>query len=187
MKAVKINFVRRKMYPWIWGVAGLIACGLVTGFIAKAHQNKTEKAALTLQAQEIQSKLQALQASTPSLSSSMDADAAKKRQANQIAQTLQSDLGKALRTLETLKIPTVKLRNLSIDNAQGTIDIDLELANLAQVSTVGESLAAGYINSPWVLISATAQAAGPAAGLPSTPSNAHSIYPAKWRAKLSAL
>jgi hypothetical protein len=187
MKAVKINFVHRRAYPWIWGIAGLIACGLVAGFMAKAHQVKSEKAALTIQAQEMQSKLLALQASKPSPLSAFDTDIAKKRQANQIALTLQSDVGKALRTLETLKIPAVKLRNLTIDNAQGFIDIDLELGNLVQVSAVGEALSAGYAKSPWILISASAQVAASVTSLPSLVASANPTFVGKWRAKLADL
>jgi hypothetical protein len=189
MKPVKISFIQHKLHPWIWGVAALIACALLAAFMTQADHIRSEMTVQNRELQEIQTMLQTLQTTTPSSSSEslLGMDAAKKRQASQIAQLLQSDLGKALRTLETLKIPAVKLRNLTIDNAQGLIDIDVELANLEQVSVLSQALAAGYTKSPWVLISATAQSASPSGSQSSIPVSFNSIYLGKWRAKLAEL
>jgi hypothetical protein len=189
MKSVKISFVQPALYRWIWGVVALTACVLFAGFIAKAYQIRSEGAVLSGQLHELQTKIQTLQASTRTSSSQalLGMDAAKMRQASQISLALQSDLGKALRTIETLKIPAVRLRNLAIDNAQGTINIDLELGSLAQASVVSEALAAGYKKSPWVLISATAQGAGSAASEPGISVAVNPAFLGKWRAKLAEL
>lgn len=185
MKPIKIDFVKPAVYPWIWGVTALLLAMILIGFAWKGQSIRLQKAAVLSSTNELQAKLQALQAIT-NTPQAPNLDSSKQRQASQIAQRLQIDLDKPLRTLESLQIPGVRLRSLAIDNQQSSIEIELDLPSLQQLAIVSEALGTGYSKSPWVLLSTTAQNQVSTNQMVGTTTN-NSAYVGRWRAKLTEL
>jgi hypothetical protein len=192
MKALGIDFVAeqssQRIGPrWIWLTAALLCAALAAATAWKIMQLRSEQQAIALTHAALQEKIQsthaALQQAQPS-----PTDLKRLRDIGQAAKLLQADLNKPLAALENLKIPGVKLRSMTLDNAQDLLEVEFDLPSLEQVAAVNEALGLGYPINPWQFIATSAQSNSAAVAAQNNPAgSAQSSYVGRWRVKISAL
>lgn len=154
MKPVRIDFIKDKRWRYVWTltvISGLCLVALAAWKwqqLAKAVHHVESRIAVAMQ--------QVAKLDAP------EAVIADPRQGSseQAAKLLQQDLNKAFASAENQKEFGVRLRNLNLDGATGTLRLEFEIDSLPRASSVTAVLNAGYDNRPWQLESVTGAAGG---------------------------
>jgi hypothetical protein len=176
MKAIQIDFVRRKHWIVLWVLAAVAGLAMVTVWSLQYKELSDQRRSIASAAQQL------VTATAPTLEVPKPPDP-KSAQYVQAANMLQHDLNRVFTLIEVIKEPNSRLRNLSIDTASQQVRVDYELDSLARATSVTLSLNAGYIESPWRLesINATAPILVPGAVTPA------GQYRAIWSSRLEKL
>lgn len=162
VKALRVDFLRRPR----WLIAWLPACmvlGTVLGasiqqgrmLEAQTRATREQAARLAAQATEklkVQAQLAAEQARDP-----------RRAELASVASALSRDWNPAFATVENLRQPGLRVLQLHLDGASGSIRLEYEVDAFAQAAAVTADLNAGYATAPWRLesIGRIAAATGP--------------------------
>jgi hypothetical protein len=145
-----INFVPQTYWRAPWLMAALVVLAMAATSAIKLRQSQRDQRALsqtlaTLRAQPVAANTVAAPLGNPRLEYS-----------RQAAHGLQTNLNNVFTLVENVKEPSVRLRNLSLDNASDAVRLEYELDSLPRASSITLALNAGYDYSPWRLESISA-------------------------------
>lgn len=141
MRPLRIDFVDDQKWRVIWFITGTLLALMLVAYQFWAYQNAQRQ-------NELRQELESLQAEGLAQVSGQALD---KRRAHALAMAklLQTDYNKVFQTLETLKQPGIRLRQLQIDATSRKVRVEYEFENLDQISVISGHLNSGYTNPPW--------------------------------------
>jgi hypothetical protein len=149
MKPIRIDFAQDRRWQWLWpaaAISGLCIIGLA------GWQWRQNSAA----AHGMESRTEALRVQLARLSAPKEAAFnPKQASAEQAGKLLRQDLNKVFASVENLKEPGIRLRQLSLDGTSGTLRLEFELDTVAKAASLTAVLNAGYEHKPWQLESIT--------------------------------
>jgi hypothetical protein len=186
MKALHIDFVPSTQWRTIWLVAAIAAVTMAAIALPKYLNLYQVQRNLDQSIADLRK-----QATAPAIPVMVPIDP-RFANAQTAAEMLQLDLNRVFTLIESIKEPSTRLRNLSIDSAAGTARVDYELDSIPRASALTAALNAGYDQAPWRLESISAIAAGfaPTSGVgtgqTANPSAA-GLYRAQWSANINKL
>lgn len=180
MKPLRIDFV--EPYGWlrVWLVFALIAIGAGGGFTWRVLQLTGNTNAISLQADEIQANIAALNQRAAHQKSPRGTSAGK------AISLIQFDMNKVFAVAENVDVNGTRLRGFVLDGVSGTLSLEYALDQPTHAHDITEALNAGYEARPWRLerVSGDSMAAG-GGGLQGTPTK--STNAAQWRSETSRL
>ncbi|OOG37826.1 hypothetical protein [Polaromonas sp. A23] len=155
MKSIQIDFIQDKRWRWIW-IACLLSGVLLSGVTVWQWQ-KSDRAIRETgsRIEGVRQKLSQLNAPKESLPNPRHGSA------EQAAKLLQQDLNKVFATIENLKEPGTRLRNLSLDGASGALRLEFEIDSVGKAASLTALLNTGYDNRPWQLESVSTATSNP--------------------------
>ena len=132
MKPIEIEFLADPRKGWAWWAFGFVAIALVCVTIWKVQEYR--------QASELlESEIATLKASIASRAVAVvPTDRRKLESKRAIAKLLQQDLGTMFAAVESLRLPDVRLKNLSFEASSNAIRIEYELNSMTQVDLAPE-------------------------------------------------
>lgn len=141
MRPLRIDFVDDQKWRVIWIITGTLLALMLVAYQFWAYQDAQRQ-------NELHQELARLQAGVLAESSNRAPD---KRHVHALAMAklLQTDYNKVFQTLETLKQPGIRLRQLQIDAKSRKVRVEYEFENLDRVSVISAHLNSGYTNPPW--------------------------------------
>lgn len=152
MKKIQINFISDHRWKWVWGLA-LLSIGCLAGAYAWQWHGASRLA------RETEDLISVARQNLALLGAPKEAPLNPKRaSAEQAAKLLQQDMNKVFATIENLKEPGTRLRNLSLDGASGILRLEFEIDSVVRASTLTAALNEGYGTRPWQLESVSSAA-----------------------------
>lgn len=155
MKSIRIDFIQDKRWRWIWITCLLF--GTVLSGVTVWQWQKSDRAI-----RETESRLQIVRQKLSQLSAPKESPLNPRQgSAEQAAKLLQQDLNKVFATIENLKEPGTRLRNLSLDGSSGALRLEYEIDSVGKAASLTTILNAGYDTRPWQLESVSTAASNP--------------------------
>jgi hypothetical protein len=143
MKALHIDFVPSTQWRTIWLVAAIAAVTMAAIALPKYLNLYQVQRNLDQSIADLRK-----QATAPAIPVMVPIDP-RFANAQTAAEMLQLDLNRVFTLIESIKEPSTRLRNLSIDSAAGTARVDYELDSIPRASALTAALNAGYDQAPW--------------------------------------